>query len=78
MPDFDVYRVNTYEDDELHEKAAFAQLRVLSIEEVDEDEEKKKVYNKFFLSYRCQMHTMTQRQEIWYMVSSTICKKNID
>ena len=44
---FDVYRVNTYEDDELREKAAFAQLGVHSIGEVDEDEEKKKVYNKF-------------------------------
>ena len=44
---FDVYRVNTYDDDELREKAAFSVLKVHSIDEVEADEEKKKIYNKF-------------------------------
>lgn len=44
---FDPYRVNTYHDDELREKAAFAQLGVKRIEEIENDEEKMKVYRKF-------------------------------
>lgn len=44
---FDVYRVNTYDDNELREKAAFAQLKVKSIEEIEGDEEKMAIYNKF-------------------------------
>jgi type I restriction enzyme R subunit len=44
---FDIYRVNTYDDNELREKAAFAQLGVKRIEEIEGDEEKMAVYNKF-------------------------------
>jgi type I restriction enzyme R subunit len=44
---FDIYRINTYDDNELREKAAFAQLGVKHIEEIEGDEEKMKIYNKF-------------------------------
>lgn len=44
---FDVYRVNTYDDNELREKAAFAQLKVKHIEEIEGDEAKMAIYNKF-------------------------------
>lgn len=44
---FDVYRVNTYDDNELREKAAFAQLKVKRIEEIEGDEAKMAIYNKF-------------------------------
>lgn len=44
---FDPYRINTYDDNELREKAAFAQLRVKRIEEIEGDEEKMAIYNKF-------------------------------
>ena len=44
---FDPYRVNTYDDDELREKAAFARLQVHSIEEIEDDEEAMKVYDQF-------------------------------
>lgn len=44
---FDVYRENTYDDNELREKAAFAQLKVKRIEEIEGDEEKMAIYNKF-------------------------------
>ncbi|MBQ5548995.1 MAG: type I restriction endonuclease subunit R, partial [Prevotella sp.] len=44
---FDPYRVNTYDDDELREKAAFARLKVHSIEEIEDDEEAMKVYDQF-------------------------------
>ncbi len=43
---FDVYRVNTYEDDELREKAVFHNSGFIQ-RGGNEDEEKKKVYNKF-------------------------------
>ena len=44
---FDVYRINTYNDDELREKAAFAELEVKCIEDIENDEDKMKVYNAF-------------------------------
>lgn len=44
---FDVYRMTTYNDDELREKAAFAQLKVKHIEEIEGDEDKMAIYNKF-------------------------------
>ncbi len=44
---FDPYRVNTYDDDELREKAAFAQLKVHSLEEIEDNEEAMKVYDQF-------------------------------
>ena len=44
---FDPYRVNTYDDDELREKAAFARLKVHGIEEIEDDEEAMKVYDQF-------------------------------
>lgn len=44
---FDPYQVKTYDDDELREKAAFAQLGVKCIEEIEDDEQKMAIYNKF-------------------------------
>ena len=44
---FDPYRVNTYDDDELREKAAFARLKVHSLEEIEGDDEAMAVYNQF-------------------------------
>ena len=44
---FDPYRVNTYDDDELREKAAFARLKVHSFEEIEDDEEAMRVYDQF-------------------------------
>ncbi len=44
---FDPYRVNTYDDDELREKAAFARLKVHSVEEIEDNEEAMKVYDQF-------------------------------
>ncbi len=44
---FDVYRINTYNDDELREKAAFCQLGVKHIEEIENDEEKMAIYDHF-------------------------------
>lgn len=44
---FDPYQVKTYDDNELREKAAFAQLGVKRIEEIEDDEQKMAIYNKF-------------------------------
>ncbi len=44
---FDVYMVNTYEEDDLRERAALAKLKVKSKEEIADDEEAMKVYNRF-------------------------------
>ena len=44
---FDPYRINTYSDDELREKAAFYKLGVHSLEEIEDDEEAMRVYNRF-------------------------------
>lgn len=44
---FDVYKVETYSENELREKAAFSQLDVHNIEEVEDDEAKMAVYNRF-------------------------------
>ncbi|MCD8291961.1 MAG: HsdR family type I site-specific deoxyribonuclease, partial [Prevotella sp.] len=44
---FDPYQVKTYDDNELREKAAFSQLGVKTIEEIENDEDKKAVYDKF-------------------------------
>ena len=44
---FDPYMVRTYDDNELREKAAFAQLKVNSIEEIEGDEQKMAVYDRF-------------------------------
>ncbi len=44
---FDLTRVCTYDENELREKAAFAQLEVSSIEDIENDEEKMAVYNHF-------------------------------
>lgn len=44
---FDPYMINTYHEDELREKAAFAQLGVKRIEEIENDDEKMKIYRKF-------------------------------
>ena len=44
---FDPYMVSTYHEDELREKAAFAQLGVKHIEEIEKDDEKMKVYRMF-------------------------------
>ena len=50
---FDPYRINTYSDEELREKAAFCQLDAKSVEEIEDDEEKMRVYNRFM--YEMQM-----------------------
>ena len=39
--------VRTYEDNELREKVAFSQLKVNSIEEIENDEQKMSIYNRF-------------------------------
>lgn len=44
---FDLYQVKTYDDNELREKAAFAQLGVKHIEEIEGDEQKMAIYDKF-------------------------------
>ena len=44
---FDPYRINTYSDDELREKAALCQLDAKSVEEIEDDEEKMTVYRRF-------------------------------
>lgn len=44
---FDPYRVNTYDDEELREKAAFSKLNVHNIEEIQDNEEAMEVYNRF-------------------------------
>ena len=44
---FDPYRINTYSDEELREKAALCQLDAKSVEEIEDDEEKMRVYNRF-------------------------------
>ena len=44
---FDPYRINTYSDEELREKAALCQLDAKSVEEIEGDEDKMKVYNRF-------------------------------
>ena len=44
---FDLYRINTYSDDELREKAALCQLDIHDVEEIGDDEEKQRVYNRF-------------------------------
>ena len=44
---FDPYRINTYSDEELREKAALCQLDAKSVEEIEDDEEKMKVYRRF-------------------------------
>lgn len=44
---FDPYRINTYDDEELREKAAFARLRVHSLEEIEDDEDAMRIYNQF-------------------------------
>ncbi len=44
---FDLYRENTYDDNDLRERAAFHQLGVSSLDEIADDEEKMSVYNKF-------------------------------
>ena len=44
---FDPYRINTYSDDELREKAALCQLDAKSVEEIQDDPEAMKVYNRF-------------------------------
>ncbi len=44
---FDPYQVKTYDDNELREKAAFTQLGVKHIEEIEGDEQKMAIYNKF-------------------------------
>ena len=44
---FDPYRINTYSDDELREKAALCQLDAKSVEEIKDDPEAMKVYNRF-------------------------------
>jgi len=44
---FDLYRINTFSDEELREKAAFCQLDIHSEEEIGDDEEKRRVYNRF-------------------------------
>lgn len=44
---FDPYRINTYSDEELREKAALCQLDAKSVEEIEDDEEKMTVYRRF-------------------------------
>ncbi len=44
---FDPYMVRTYDDNELREKVAFSQLKVNSIEEIENDEQKMVIYNRF-------------------------------
>lgn len=44
---FDLYMEQTYDENELREKAAFARLGVKRIEEIENDEEKMAVYNRF-------------------------------
>lgn len=46
---FDPYRINTYSDDELREKAALCQLNVKSVEEIQEDPEAMKIYKRFMV-----------------------------
>ena len=44
---FDLYRENTYDDDDLRERAAFSVLGVKSLEEIKDDEDAMAVYNRF-------------------------------
>lgn len=44
---FDPYRVNTYDDEELREKAAFCKLGIHSLDEIEGDDEAMEVYNHF-------------------------------
>ncbi|MEY8592316.1 HsdR family type I site-specific deoxyribonuclease [Butyricimonas hominis] len=44
---FDPYQVKTYDDNELREKAAFSQLGIKHIEDIEGDEQKMAIYNKF-------------------------------
>lgn len=44
---FDPYMVKTYDENELREKAAFSQLGVKCIEEIEHDEQKMAIYNQF-------------------------------
>lgn len=44
---FDPYMVRTYDDNELREKVAFSQLKVNSIEEIENDEQKMAIYDRF-------------------------------
>ena len=44
---FDPYRVNTYDDEELREKAAFCKLGIHSLDEIEGNEEAMEVYRRF-------------------------------
>lgn len=44
---FDLYQEITYDEDELREKAALYVLRATSVEEIEGDDEKMEVYNRF-------------------------------
>lgn len=44
---FDPYRINTYSDEELREKAALCQLDAKTVEEIQDDPEAMKVYRRF-------------------------------
>lgn len=44
---FDVYRVNTYDDEDLRDRVACSRLRIESKEEIADDEEAMKKYNHF-------------------------------
>ena len=44
---FDLYQEMTYDDDDLRKRAALHELRAQTLEEIEDDEEKMAVYNKF-------------------------------
>ena len=44
---FDLYQEMTYDDDDLSKRAALHELRAQTLEEIEDDEEKMAVYNKF-------------------------------
>ncbi|HAT61020.1 MAG TPA: deoxyribonuclease HsdR, partial [Prevotella sp.] len=44
---FDLYRENTYKDQELREKVALLQTKAKSVDEIKDNEEKMAIYNKF-------------------------------
>ena len=71
---FDPYRETTYEDEELREKAAFCQLGIHSLDEIEGNEEAMEVYNRFM--HEMQMpDTYTENGETKHGVEHYLPKK---
>ena len=71
---FDPYRETTYEDEELREKAAFCQLGIHSLDEIEGNEEAMEVYDRFM--HEMQMpDTYTENGETKHGVEHYLPKK---